>query len=234
MAVCFVVINRKSNSNWLKQWKTFIQLEEYKVWQLGWHQVGFAPATEGTRAPFLSFFIPQYGLYPCISHGSPWLFQALVSCQPIAMKCQTSNSLMEDIVSSLAPVAGPIDSDPNKGPPAYTNRMRLNLVQKQRKASLWDQRERRGGRSCSTGHAFPDKPWVGLLCRVLAPGGGVGGMVELSAGRSLSAHHLLPLPSWTEVHVHFCTCLAVRQAPQFCTGKSNPMQGLCTQAPAGK
>ena len=50
---------------------------------------------------------------------------------------------MEDIVSSLAPVTDPIDSDPNKGPPACTNRMRLNLVQKQRKASLWDQRKER-------------------------------------------------------------------------------------------
>lgn len=28
-------------------------------------------------------------------------------------------------------------------------------------------------------------------------------MVELSAGCSLSAHHVLLLPSWIEVHVHF-------------------------------
>ena len=46
-------------------------------------------------------------------------------------------------MSSLAPVTDPTDSDPDKGPPAGTNRTRLNLVQKQRKASLWDQRKQR-------------------------------------------------------------------------------------------
>lgn len=52
------------------------------------------------------------------------------------MKYQTLNSLMGDIMSSLAPVTDPTDSDPDKGPPAGTNRTRLNLVQKQRKVIL--------------------------------------------------------------------------------------------------